>query len=388
MSGQRGIGAVSEPFAPDIASSGAHSEWVLLYGKRPRYLLVPKHRFGVQRRCIRVFRRGLGALRGEMELVWKRIAPGRSQSLRLDQRAPGQALWLPDFPIDGLACAAVQVGTSGPYQKATVLLLEKHGEPLGLAKVAMGIRADAMVDREAAWLRHMASIPTMAPNVPQLRAHGGADGGRRFLITDVGPTNLCSAGFGKDPRRFLAELGRCSMRIQPFRNSNAQTRVERGLERLLPKLPSDAEQTLVAAAAECERRLRDWSGPLVTAHGDFTPWNARRGNGGLYVFDWEYARDGAIPAHDVLHWLLLPKALRGRSLSVRNLRSVQATVLAFLNAAYGLQRWSHDVVSGMTLHYLLDTMVFYGLADGDLNFDHPVIRNFFNMLERRRQWMA
>ncbi len=388
MNGDPRVRAVSELFAPDIAHSGAHGRWLLLYGNRPRYLLLPKHRFGVQRRCIRVFRRGIGALRGELELAWKRIAPGRSRALGVDGNAPGQAQWLADFQIDGLAFAAVQVGTPGSYQKATVLLLGKLGEPLGLAKVAMGVRANAMVDQEAAWLRRMAAIPTMAPNIPQLRGHGSAGGGRRFLVTDVGPTNLCSAAFGNDTRRFLAELGRCSTRIQRFRDSNAQLRVQRGLKQLRPKLSSDAEQTLSAAAAESERRLRDWSGPLVTAHGDFTPWNARRGDGGLYVFDWEYAWDGATPAHDVLHWLLLPKVLRGRSFGLRTLRSVQAAVLAFLKAAYGQQRWSHEVVSGMTLHYLLDTMVFYGLADGEINFDHPVNRNFFQMLERRRQWMV
>ncbi len=386
MNGQRGVGAVSERFSSDLVSSGGEDRWLLLYGNRPRYLLLPKHRFGVQRRCIRVFRRGIGALRGELELIWKRIAPGRSRFLGVEGRAPGQAPWLADFQVEGLACAAIQVGTSGPYQKATVLLLGNHGELLGLAKVAMGVRADAMVDQEAAWLRHMGGIPTMAPNVPQLRAHGSAGGGRRFLITDVGPMKVCSAAFGNDPRRFLAELGRCSMRIQQFRDSNAQTRVQHGLERLRPKLSSDAAHTLVAAAAECERRLRDWSGPLVIAHGDFTPWNARRGNGGLYVFDWEYAWDGATPAHDVLHWLLLPKVLHGRSL--RNLRSVQATVFAFLNAVYRQQRWSRGLVSGMTLHYLLDTIVFYGLADGGIHFDHPVTRSFFQLLERRRQWMA
>ena len=388
MNAQAAAGAVSALFAPSASSAGAHCGWVLLYGRRPRYLLVPKHDLAVQRRCVRVFRRGLGALAGEFALVLKRVFPGSSVPIAFVGPAVAQAQWVAEVALEGISSAAVQVGTPGPYQKASVLLLDNEGQPLGLAKVAMGPRADAMVQREGRWLARLRTFDELASQVPRLLAEGYTGGARRFIATDLGPIQTGGSEFGEQQRAFLIALARASANQAASGDSQLCHRPHVALERLLPQLPLSVAKTLQAALADCERILETWSGPLVIAHGDFTPWNTRRSDRGIYVFDWEYARDGASPAYDALHWMLLPRALSKTGLMTRAVRSARGTAGEFLNAAFPDQRWPDGVVSGLVLHYLLDTLLFYGMSDGAVDFRHPVVRNYFRMIEGRSQWMA
>ena len=388
MNAQAAAGAVSALFAPSAGGAGAHCGWVLLYGRRPRYLLVPKHDLAVQRRCVRVFRRGLGALAGEFALVLKRALPGCSVPVAFVGPAVAQAQWVADVALEGLSSAAVQVGTPGPYQKASVLLLDQEGQPMALAKVAMGPRADGMVERESKWLARLRTVDELAPRVPRLLAEGHTGGGRRFMVTDLGPIQTGGSEFTEQQREFLSALGHSSADRGAFRDSQLRHRPVVALERLKPQLPRDVAETLQGALGDCDRLLGAWSGPLVIAHGDFTPWNTRSSDGGIYVFDWEYARDGASPAYDALHWLLLPRALSKTGLMIRAVRAATGVSEEFLRSTYPDERWSEGVVSGLVLHYLLDTLLFYGMSDGAIDFRHPVVRNYFRMIEGRSQWMA
>src|SRR5690606_7709614 len=49
---------------------------------------------------------------------------------------------------------------------------------------------------------------------------------------------------------------------------------------------------------------KDFLGPAVLSHGDFTPWNTFFVDGKLYVFDWEYADRGYPAGYDAIHFLL------------------------------------------------------------------------------------
>ena len=66
------------------------------------------------------------------------------------------------------ALAAIQIGTPGPYQKASALLITDKGEGLALAKIALVPGADAMVVSEAGWLRLLETEKRLAGEVPQL----------------------------------------------------------------------------------------------------------------------------------------------------------------------------------------------------------------------------
>lgn len=381
MNVQNAAGTVSTLFG-----AGADSRWVLLYGRKPRALLVPAHSLAVQRRCVRAFRRGLGALAGELALLLGRVTPGLPVPRPFDASGAARASWVSG--LDGATAAAVQLGTPGPYQKATVLLLNDQGEAIGFAKVAMGARADRMVSREAGWLRRLGSSRLTAACLPTLLAEGHTDAGRRFLVTDLGPAGANGSAFIGPMQWFLAALGHASAQFGTFASSRARRRLQVTHDRLRRRLPPEVSNLLHSARRECEALLADWSGPLVVAHGDFTPWNTRRGPSGSYVFDWEYAWDGATPAYDALHWQLVPRALSRRGLSPRTLKWIRARTAVYLQVSFPEQRWTESALNGLVLHYLLDVVLFYGMADGAVEVKHPVIRNYLKMLERRSQWMA
>lgn len=388
MNGQSAIGTVSTLFTPSVARAGAHSRWLLLYGRRPRYLLVPHHNLAVQRRCVRTFRHGVGAMAGELTLGLQRLLPRWSAPLRFEAPAAARAQWLEDVPLPGLAHAAVQVGTPGPFQKASVLLLDRDGQTLGLAKVAMGARADAMVKRERLWLAWLASVESLQHRTPGLLARGRTGAGRQFLVTDLGPAERGAAQFGPAQQEFLTSLAHASVQHRPFLGSKAHRRIHTGLRRLASRTSADVMTTLQSALRDCETAMGDGTGPMVVAHGDFTPWNTRLGAHGIYVFDWEYAWKEATPAHDPLHWLLLPQALRRWGLTRRAMGAARNVLAGYLQHTFPDQPWSREQCSALLVHYLLDTMVFYGMADGTIHFSHPVQRSYYRMLEERSQWMA
>jgi hypothetical protein len=388
MNAHSAVGTISALFEPGASRPALRSRWILLYGHRPRYLLIPNHKLAVQRRCVRVFRRGLGALAGELALMLDRVLPGCPVPLGFEGPAIAQATWLVDLPLDGVASAAVQVGTPGPYQKASVLLLDDNGQALGLAKVAMGPQADRMVKRESIWLTRLQSNPEIAAHIPRLLAQGNTARERSFIATDIGPAHSGNAELGDVQRQFLIRLAHTSIREGSFASSLSRRRLCTALAQLAPYAPMSAIHILRSAIRDCDQALETWSGPLVIAHGDFTPWNTRHGKQGIYVFDWEYAWDEANPAYDALHWMLLPQALGKNGLSIPAIRSVRATITGYLTAAFPDREWSPTIVSGLILQYLLDILLFYSTADDKIDLEHPVHRNYFWMIEGRDQWMV
>jgi hypothetical protein len=86
------------------------------------------------------------------------------------------------------------------------------------------------------------------------------------------------------------------------------------LERVATRLPEDWKKRYERLETFLLRRLGDSSVPLSRAHRDFTPWNVRVGESGLFVFDWELSRRSMPPLYDLFHYLSAPSALLGREL--------------------------------------------------------------------------
>lgn len=74
---------------------------------------------------------------------------------------------------------------------------------------------------------------------------------------------------------------------------------------------------------------------------------------GLWVFDWEYARERANPLSDLLHFRLAPRAVVGRGANSRLLRRTMQQAGRFARKVYPDCDWSRGVIGGLTLEYLL-----------------------------------
>jgi hypothetical protein len=189
-----------------VATSIIRSQggWHALFSERQRPLLVPVRNRAAQRTSLRFF------LSGSSKLIYAKTALTAHHWIR---RARLPQVSLPDVPtlIDKLAVteepqAAFLIGTPGPYQKASMLLMSQQGEPQVFVKIAMHASADHLIGHEGKWLRKLSGSPLFADHVPALLRHGVAQSGRHYLVTTVAHGRPTNATFSDLHGQFLRGL--------------------------------------------------------------------------------------------------------------------------------------------------------------------------------------
>ena len=77
--------------------------------------------------------------------------------------------------------------------------------------------------------------------------------------------------------------------------------------------PFELDEPLASALGSFFRggEGHDPASPLGLAHGDMAPWNVLRTQRGWTLVDWEHARSGAEPFHDLCHWVVQTHTLLG-----------------------------------------------------------------------------
>src|SRR6266513_1106620 len=103
--------------------------------------------------------------------------------------------------------------------------------------------------------------------------------------------------------------------------------------------PAPAMHTLEASYHDCETALLYWTGPYVLSQGDFAPWNIRNLGSQLFVTDWGHAHADASPLDDVLHYLMIQRALCSRPVTVPVLRQAMRRAADFALQAYPEWSW-------------------------------------------------
>jgi hypothetical protein len=358
--------------------------WHVLFSRRSRPLLVPAGELPTQRRCLRHFIGKPLQRRAAEMLLWLNARSPRAvlPELRCEP-ARDHAPSLLQAPS-----AAIQIGTPGPYQKASALLLTEPGRPFALAKIAMGRCADGAVRAEAEWLRTVAQVPEVDGLVPRLLDEGVTEGGRSYLVTSVAPSTATTGDFTPAHAHFLQALRHVRMRVSDFEQSGRAKELQDGLRELRPYIGHAARSLLQSALADCERPLLYWSGPYVASQGDFAPWNIRTLGERVFVFDWESGCYGASPLDDVLHFLLIDPAVHRRALGPRQMGQAMARARAFAAESYPQWDWSARVVAALSLAYLLGLVLRYSVPDRRISYRHPVIRSYLGLIRGRSQWMV
>jgi len=358
--------------------------WHVLFGWRKRPLLIPAGELLVHKRSLRHFVAGTLHRRAAEMLLWLNARSPRALLPELQfARARDDRLALLQAP-----CAAIQIGTAGPLQKASALLMTEPGRPFALAKIAMGHHADAAVQSEANWLRAAAEVPEIGGQVPRLLGEGVTDGGRHYLVTSIAPSISTTGTFTPGHARFLAALRHLRMRVSDFELSGRARGLQEDFARLAPHIEGPARATLRRALADCEAPLVYWSGPYVASQGDFAPWNIRTLNDRIFVFDWESGCEGASPLDDVLHFQLIGRAVRGYPVGPRQLARAMERARAFAAEHYPEWDWSPRVASALALAYLLSVVLRYSVPDRRISYRHPVVSRYWNLIERRNEWMT
>ena len=250
-----------------------------------------------------------------------------------------------------------------------------------LVKTATDRSGDQLLAREAQWLRELEAVSELDGQVPRLLEEGTNDHGRHYLRISIAPANGETRAFTSDHARFLASLGKARFRVADFEVSGCCEWLQGGLQACESVLDARRVLMLRRAYHECEAALLYWTGPYVLSQGDFAPWNIRTFGSQLFVFDWGEARADASPLDDVLHYLMIQRALRGGPVGARYLKAAMKRAHGFALAAYPEWTWRPRVIGALTLVYLLGAILHHA---GKQRLAHD---SYLRLVERRSKWM-
>jgi hypothetical protein len=257
-----------------------------------------------------------------------------------------------------------------------------------LVKTAVDERGDRILAREARWLRELESVSELDGQVPRLLDEGTDPDGRRFLVMSIAPDSSSETrAFTQDHARFLASLGKARFRATDFELSGTGEWLQGSLRRLAAIVSPEEIAPLQEAFHDCETALLYWTGPYVLVQGDFAPWNIRTLGSQLFVSDWGHARTDASPLEDVLHYLMIQRALPLRPVSAAFLQAAMKRAHEFAVQAYPEWSWRPQVIGALTLVYLLGTVLQHALSRGRLDLADPVVGSYRRLLEKRSAWM-
>jgi hypothetical protein len=257
----------------------------------------------------------------------------------------------------------------------------------GLVKTAADEAGEALLTREARWLRELEEVHTLEDQVPRVLEEGTNPAGRRYLVISMYPAHGETRAFTGDHARFLARLGKARFRSTDFDVTETSAWMQRSLAGARGFVPEAAMRTLEDCYELCETALLYWTGPYVLSQGDFAPWNIRNLGSQLFVTDWGHARADASPLDDVLHYLMIQRALFQRPITVPVLRQAMHRAADFAVQAYPEWSWRPPVIGALTLVYLLGVVLQRSLATGRFDRNDRVLGPYWKLLQKRSAWM-
>jgi hypothetical protein len=257
----------------------------------------------------------------------------------------------------------------------------------GLVKTAADEAADALLAREARWLHELEEVRELDDQVPRLLEEGTNPAGRRYIVISMYPARGETRAFTTDHARFLAHLGKARFRATDFDVTETSVWLQRSLVEAGAFAPTTVMQTLHDCYDLCETALLYWTGPYVLSQGDFAPWHIRNLGSQLFVTDWGQARADASPLDDVLHYLMIQRALVGRPVTVPVLRESMRRAADFALQAYPEWSWRPPVIGALTLVYLLGVVLQRSLATGRFDCADRVLGPYWKLLQKRSAWM-
>jgi len=194
---------------------------------------------------------------------------------------------------------SLSLGTALRFRKLTVQVMRPDGEILGYIKLPLTDAAVERVRHEAETLNHLCSFPALRSHIPRV-LYSGEWGDGTILFQSGGPPQPGHVRFTRQCEQFLQLLWGIRTSEKP-----GHALWEEVAARWRKAEPSLASGWQALGEATLARAKRELDGVMVlcgAAHGDFAPWNMRVGDGGIYVFDWEFASWEAPTLWDIFHF--------------------------------------------------------------------------------------
>jgi hypothetical protein len=324
----------------------------------------------------------------ERAACWETFRPGRAElPFRLMARLPrlsgasdcveGERLTAirqtrgPDL---GVSCC--RTGGVGVWSKQTLLFTSRSkDQPHTLVKVGAGTIDDRFLRNEAEWLCALRSSSSLAGQIPELIAYqSGTD--LCYLAQHAFPGDM-SFSLGAPHFDFLRKLHGYSLRKMDFGESVLRQNLMQRISALDGMLPGAWSTRLHKGMQKVDRALSGRVHLMTAAHNDFTPWNIRLLDGRAYVYDWEFAAHEQLPLFDPLHFLLMPRALKGGSAS--DLLSRISLALALCRRFLGAE-WC-AMAEAQVLAYFLNICTLHLYDDASVHRTDPAMVCYADVID-------
>jgi hypothetical protein len=281
------------------------------------------------------------------------VLPGEKVRLEEDALARLEAMLAPGVGA-GEVRLAFYLGVPAPHRKVTAQVLDPDGRTLAYAKIATSPLARAAVEGERGALLRLSESADLRGAVPEVLAslewHGGT-----ILLATMGPPRPGPRRLSSTHLRFCTRVFRSFMVRETFAESPMWARMSEMWLRLKYASPETLPASLGSALGRLHDELGPVSMPLSLVHGDFAPWNTRKGPRSLFVFDWERASEGMSPLYDAFNFQELQAALQGRRGGMRDRRFL----VTLLDALWPEGR---EHLSDLYLAYLAHVTLLYSEA--------------------------
>jgi hypothetical protein len=278
-------------------------------------------------------------------------------------------------------------GSPGALQKLTIYCPDSTGSLGKVAKVAVHVTANEAIKKEAHWLEKLSHSEATVRFIPQILQHSSLACNRHSLTMMSLPKGVSPKTFGAAHHEFLRVLAQQAPVFSKWKDSEAHIRLKQRFNTILPFADDNARLMWQEVVSEIEHLTARSLLPNLMVHGDFAPWNLRQNDADLIVFDWEYAESYGNPLQDFLHFHLMPQALNRSGLNSKVMSKLLNQSITYVDNQFGRDIGLSKAVGALTLHYLLDTITFYAEASGYIDYHHPVLSSYINMLQQRAQWL-
>jgi hypothetical protein len=311
-------------------------------------MLVIPRKGTLRRRALAIYKpyrmTGLAAI----GLMWTGLWRGQSVGVKRDALEELQKILADCLGEHHVECA-FQFGATGIYSKTVILIMDSGGRTLAYAKLAAGELAQKALSYESSVLKKFANISDLRDGAPRLLAQTEW---RSFPLTVIsaGPPYLGPRVFSGTHRDYLARVRNATLNPGLLIESSMWHLMKRSLSQWRGTLSHQWQDRYDWAFAELEARLGRTRLDLSLAHRDFAPWNIRQHReGSLFVFDWEFSKEGSTPAWDLFHFHVASQAAFNRALDHDDVRNLIGEA----------RRYGIEPADDLLLAYLLDVALFH-----------------------------
>jgi hypothetical protein len=330
--------------ASDDQSARAYVSLALPYGA---VLMIPKSG-RVRRAALAIYNPLTAAGLAAKGLIWSGVWSARAVGVSAEALDELQSI-MADLLDERHAEFAFWVGATGIYSKTVILVMDAAGRPLAYAKLAALATAQHALCHEISILERLSTVSALRGRIPQLLSRTEWRG-LPVALTSPGPARRAPPVFGAPHREFLSSL-RDATRMPGILVESSMWRNATALLAQWRSVLSSAWLDRYDWALTYLERHRGhaWLDLSLAQH-DFVPWNTRiHRNTSLFVFDWEFSKDGSVPGSDFFHFPIALWAVRRRAVD-------RDAVVGLIAAA---RREGIEAPGDMLLAYLVDLALFY-----------------------------